>query len=81
MKILIVLRNIGPYHNSRFESLMKINIIVSVFESRPQSKEYLWSTSDNYKYKVYKFPKSLFPEKEAMCSFLVCSKTNLPKHS
>ena len=26
MKILIVLRNIGPYHNSRFESLIKLKI-------------------------------------------------------
>ena len=64
MKILIVLRNIGPYHNSRFESLIKINIKVSVFETRPESKEYLWGTSNNYKYDVYKFPKSLFPEKD-----------------
>ena len=64
MKILIVLRNIGPYHNSRFESLIKININVSVFETRPESKEYLWDTSNNYKYDVYKFPKSLFPEKD-----------------
>ena len=68
MKILIVLRNIGPYHNSRFESLIKINLKVSVFETRPESKEYLWEISENYKYDVYKFPKSLFPER---CRFLI----------
>ena len=64
MKILIVLRNIGPYHNSRFESLVKINLKVSVFETRPDSKEYLWCTSENYKYDVFKFPISLFPDKD-----------------
>ena len=58
MKILIVLRNIGPYHNSRFESLINSKIKVSVFETRPQSQEYLWGSSDNYKYDVYKFPTS-----------------------
>ena len=58
MKILIVLRNIGPYHNSRFESLLNSNLKVSVFETRPQSKEYLWIQSNNYKYDVYKFPNS-----------------------
>ena len=43
MKIIIVLRNIGPYHNSRFESLLKSNLKISVFETRPKSKEYLWA--------------------------------------
>ncbi len=56
MKILIVLRNIGPYHNSRFECLSSSNINISVFETRPQSQEYLWNSGDNYKYDVYKFP-------------------------
>ena len=64
MKILIVLRNIGPYHNSRFESLTNSKIKISVFETRPQSREYLWSLSDNYKYDVYKFPTSSFSEKD-----------------
>ena len=58
MKIIIVLRNIGPYHNSRFESLLNSNLNISVFETRPKSKEYLWIKSDNYKYDVYKFPDS-----------------------
>tara|TARA_A100001388_G_scaffold277252_1_gene267624 strand:+ start:3318 stop:4481 length:1164 start_codon:yes stop_codon:yes gene_type:complete len=58
MKILIVLRNIGPYHNSRFESLLNSNIKLSVFETRPLSREYLWISNDNYKYDVYKFPMS-----------------------
>ena len=64
MKILIVLRNIGPYHNSRFESLINSKIKISVFETRPQSQEYLWGSSDNYKYDVYKFPISSFSEKD-----------------
>ena len=64
MKILIVLRNIGPYHNSRFEALSKSKIKITVFETRPQSKEYLWSSLDNYKYSVYKFPKAKSPEKD-----------------
>ena len=33
MKILIVLRNIGPYHNSRFESLINSKIEITVFET------------------------------------------------
>ena len=64
MKIIIVLRNIGPYHNSRFESLLKSNLKISVFETRPKSKEYLWAKSDNYKYDVYKFPESTSVEKD-----------------
>tara|TARA_B100000212_G_scaffold342359_1_gene329062 strand:- start:1703 stop:2866 length:1164 start_codon:yes stop_codon:yes gene_type:complete len=64
MKILIVLRNIGPYHNSRFEALIKSKIKITVFETRPQSKEYLWGSLDNYKYNVYKFPKAISPEKD-----------------
>ena len=56
MKILIVLRNIGPYHNARFESLLEANVNISVFETRPLSKEYLWISNEKYKYDVYKFP-------------------------
>ena len=65
MKILIVLRNIGPYHNSRFESLIKSKLDLTVLETRPDSQEYLWGKSNNYNYKVYKFPKSLFPEEDS----------------
>ena len=50
MKILIVLRNIGPYHNSRFEALINSGLNITVFETRPQSQEYFWGSSDNYKY-------------------------------
>ena len=64
MKILIVLRNIGPYHDSRFESLINSITKVTVFETRPNSKEYLWNTSEIYKYDVFKFPISLFPDKD-----------------
>ncbi len=64
MKILIVLRNIGPYHNSRFESLINSEIEITVFETRPKSQEYLWDSSDNYKYDIYKFPISPSPEKD-----------------
>ena len=64
MKIIIVLRNIGPYHNSRFESLLNSNLKISVFETRPKSKEYLWTKSDNYKYDVYKFPVSNSSEED-----------------
>ena len=64
MKIIIVLRNIGPYHQSRFESLVNDNLDVYVFETRPESKEYLWSPSNSPKYQVIKFPKSIFPEKD-----------------
>lgn len=64
MKILIVLRNIGPYHNARFESLINSKTKLAVFETRPDSKEYLWCTSENYKYDVFKFPISLFPDKD-----------------
>ena len=64
MKILIVLRNIGPYHNSRFEALINSGLNITVFETRPQSQEYFWGSSDNYKYDVYKFPISLSPEKD-----------------
>ena len=46
MKILIVLRNIGPYHNARFESLVNANVNISVFETRPLSKEYLWISNE-----------------------------------
>ena len=64
MRILIVLRNIGPYHNARFDALLNSNIDIHVFETRPQSREYLWISQDNYKYNVYKFPKSPFKEKD-----------------
>ena len=64
MKVLIVLRNIGPYHNSRFESLINSGLKITVFETRPQSQEYFWDSSDNYKYDVYKFPISLSPEND-----------------
>ena len=64
MKILIVLRNIGPYHNSRFESLINSKIKITVFETRPNSEEYLWSRSNNYNYDVYKFPISGCPEND-----------------
>ena len=64
MKVIIVLRNIGPYHQSRFESLVKANIKVYVFETRPASQEYLWTFSNSSKYKVIKFPKSNFREKD-----------------
>ena len=40
------------------------NTKLAVFETRPDSKEYLWSTSENYKYDVFKFPISLFPDKD-----------------
>ena len=64
MKIIIVLRNIGPYHQSRFESLVDSNLQLYVFETRPKSQEYLWSSSNSSKYKVIKFPKSISPEKD-----------------
>ena len=64
MKIIIALRNIGPYHQSRFESLVNANFKVYAFETRPESKEYLWSSSNSCKYKVIKFPKSISPEKD-----------------
>ena len=63
MKIIIVLRNIGPYHQSRFESLVNENLKLYVFETRPESQEYLWTTSDSFKYKVIKFPRSVSREK------------------
>ena len=71
MKILIVLRNIDSYHNARFESLLNSNIDVSVFETRPKSREYLWKSNDNTKYTVYKFPNSLFPEKDLQTIILI----------
>ena len=64
MKIIIVLRNIGPYHQSRFESLVNANFKVYAFETRPESQEYLWSSSNSCKYKLIKFPKSISPEKD-----------------
>ncbi len=64
MKIIIVLRNIGPYHQSRFESLVNEKLKLYVFETRPESQEYLWSSSNSYKYQVIKFPKSISPEKD-----------------
>ena len=64
MKIIIVLRNIGPYHKSRLESLVKENLEVHAFETRPESQEYLWSSSNSCKYQVIKFPKSICPEKD-----------------
>ena len=64
MKIIIVLRNIGPYHKSRFEALVNANLDVHVFETRPSSKEYLWNSSKSSKYKVIKFPQSIYPEKD-----------------
>ena len=64
MKIIIVLRNIGPYHQSRFESLVNSNLNVYAFETRPKSQEYLWSKSNSSKYQVIKFPKSSSSEKD-----------------
>ena len=64
MKILIVLRNIGPYHQSRLESLVKENLKIYAFETRPESQEYLWRSSNSCKYQVIKFPKSISPEKD-----------------
>ena len=64
MKIVIVLRNIGPYHKSRFESLANANLNVYAFETRPESKEYLWNLSNSFKYQVIKFPKSISPERD-----------------
>ena len=64
MKIIIVLRNIGPYHQSRFESLVNSNLEVYAFETRPESQEYLWRSSNKYKYHLFKFPKSSSSEKD-----------------
>ena len=64
MKIVIVLRNIGPYHQSRFESLVNANLKLYAFETRPESQEYLWRLSKSCKYQVIKFPKSSSPEKD-----------------
>ena len=64
MKIIIVLRNIGPYHQSRFESIVNSNLDVYAFETRPQSQEYLWSSLNSCKYKIIKFPKSIYTEKD-----------------
>ncbi len=64
MKIIIVLRNIGPYHQSRFESLVNANLKVYAFETRPESKEYLWGLSNSLKYQVIKFPISISREKD-----------------
>ena len=64
MKIIIVLRNIGPYHQSRFESLVNSNLNVYAFETRPKSQEYLWNGSNSCKYQVIKFPNSSSSEKD-----------------
>ncbi len=64
MNIIIVLRNIGPYHQSRFESLVNENLNLFAFETRPESQEYLWKFSNSCKYQVIKFPKSNLPEKD-----------------
>ncbi len=64
MKIVIVLRNIGPYHQARFESLVNANLKLYAFETRPESQEYLWRLSNSCKYEVIKFPKSTSPEKD-----------------
>ena len=64
MKIVIVLRNIGPYHQARFESLVNANLKLYAFETRPESQEYLWRLSNSSKYQIIKFPKSSSPEKD-----------------
>ena len=64
MKVIIVLRNIGPYHKSRFEALVNTNLNLYAFETRPESQEYLWSSPKSCKYQVIKFPRSVFPEKD-----------------
>ena len=64
MKIIIALRKIGPYHQSRLESLANENLKVFVFETRPESQEYLWRSSNSSKYQLIKFPKSISPEKD-----------------
>ncbi len=64
MKIIIVLRNIGPYHRSRFEALVNANLKVYAFETRPESQEYLWSSPNSSKYQVIKFPQSIYSEKD-----------------
>ena len=56
MKILIVLRNIGPYHNARFESLLNANVKHLYLKLDHYPKEYLWISNEKYKYDVYKFP-------------------------
>ena len=61
---MIVLRNIGPYHQSRFESLVNANLKLYAFETRPKSKEYLWTSSNSCKYQVINFPISIYPEKD-----------------
>ena len=58
MKVLFVLRRIGPYHHARFTAAVNAGIDLIVIETRPDSKEYPWEFNSLSSYKKISFPTS-----------------------
>jgi glycosyltransferase involved in cell wall biosynthesis len=44
VRILFLVRRVGPYHDARFEAAGRL-VELTVFETRPESKEYPWTTA------------------------------------
>ena len=70
MRILFVLRRIGPYHHARFSYLINKGIDLIVIETRPNSEEYLWNQYSNHKYKVIKFKSTIDKEVDLPNNYL-----------
>tara|TARA_Y100001968_G_scaffold276526_1_gene270860 strand:- start:426 stop:1583 length:1158 start_codon:yes stop_codon:yes gene_type:complete len=64
MKVLFVLRRIGPYHHSRFTAAVNAGIDLIVVETRPNSKEYPWEFNSLSRYKKISFPASFTTESD-----------------
>ena len=64
MKVLIVLRRIGPYHHARFTAAVKLGLDLIVVETRPNSNEYPWEFETSTNYKKISFSSSTSPESD-----------------
>ena len=64
MKVLFVLRRIGPYHHSRFTAAVNAGLDLIVVETRPKSREYPWEFNSLAIYKKVSFPESLSAEND-----------------
>ncbi len=59
MKVLVVLRRVGPYHHARFQEAVSSGLDLVVLETRSESNEYAWDFEIRPSYKVVTLPKSL----------------------
>jgi len=61
MRVLLVLRRVGPYHHARFDAASRV-LELRVLETRPQSAEYLWNFQPQGTYSIYRLAGQPDPE-------------------